>query len=144
MIEIQINKDVGSYDAKFIGPFTMRQTVCLCIAAPICWAIYKVLTPIMSLDVAGFFIAIPAGIAFLFGWTKPYGMRPEKFIRSIFVSLVLAPANRKYKTDNSKNDVADPHAVKAEDSQNSEEQDKVISQKPQKKPRYKVSADAVK
>lgn len=143
MIEIQINKDVGSYEAKFVGPFTMRQTICVAIAAPICWAIYKFMSPLVSGDVAGFMIAIPAGIAWLFGWTKPYGMRPEKFIRSIFINMVLAPANRKYKTNNSYIDIPVPEEKSAQPD-SSENSGKQVSGKKQKKPRYKVSPDAVK
>lgn len=143
MIEIQINKDVGSYEAKFVGPFTMRQTICVAIAAPICWAIYKFMSPLVSGDVAGFMIAIPAGIAWLFGWTKPYGMRPEKFIRSIFINMVLAPANRKYKTNNSYIDIPVSEEKSAQPN-SSENSGKQVSGKKQKKPRYKVSPDAVK
>lgn len=143
MIEIQINKDVGSYEAKFVGPFTMRQTICVAIAAPICWAIYKFMSPLVSGDVAGFMIAIPAGIAWLFGWTKPYGMRPEKFIRSIFINMVLAPANRKYKTNNSYIDIPVSEEKSAQPN-SSENFGKQVSGKKQKKPRYKVSPDAVK
>ena len=100
MIEIYINKDVGSYQAKFIGPFTLRQTICLAVASPFCWMIYKYLSPALSPDIAGFFVVIPAGIAWVFGWLRPYGMPMEKFLHSIFVSMVLAPSVRKYETVN--------------------------------------------
>ena len=134
MIEIRINKDVGSYDAKFIGPFTMRQTVCIVIAAPICWFIYKVLSPVVSSDVAGFFMAIPAAIAWMFGWLRPYGMRTEKFVQSVFITMMLAPANRKYKTKDAY-DVPDPEP---------ETQNSTGKNSKSKKSRYKVSPDAVK
>lgn len=153
MIEIHINKDVGSYEAKFIGPFTMRQTICVAIAAPICWFIYTTVSPKVSGDAAGFLMFIPAVIAWIFGWTKPYGMRPEMFVRSIFINMVLAPANRKYKTDNTVNDVV----YSMEEQQNLSESGVIIQQVPetaqsehtksskkQKKPRYKVSKDAVR
>lgn len=134
MIEIHINKDVGSYDAKFIGPFTMRQTVCIVIAAPICWLIYKVTSPVVSGDVAGFFMAIPAAIAWMFGWLRPYGMRTEKFVQSVFITMMLAPANRKYKT----RDAYDESELDTETKPESGKASK------NKKPRYKVSPDAVK
>ena len=47
-IEIKINKDVGSYEAKFIGPFTKRQDICIALAAPVCWWIYFGLAPVIS------------------------------------------------------------------------------------------------
>lgn len=97
-IEIKINKDVGSYEAKFIGPFTKRQDICIALAAPVCWWIYFDLAPIISKDIAGFLVFIPAVLAALFGWVKPYGMPMERFLRSVFISMFLAPAHRKYKT----------------------------------------------
>ena len=66
-IEIKINKDVGSYEAKFIGPFTKRQDICIALAAPVCWWIYFDLAPIISKDIAGFLVFIPAVLAALFG-----------------------------------------------------------------------------
>lgn len=154
MIEIHINKDVGSYEAKFIGPFTMRQTFCLCIAAPICWFVYKVASPVMSSDAAGFLLMIPAAVAWIFGWTKPYGMRPEKFIQSVFINMVLAPAIRKYKTEFRANDVVFSAAEKVMELPSdsviteSEPVDEDASQgntkKNRRRPRYKVSPDAVK
>lgn len=141
MIEIRVNKDVGSYEAKLIGPFTARQTVCVCIAAPFCWFIYHIASPVVSSDVAGFFMALPAAVAWLFGWTKPYGMRAEKFLQSVWVNMVLAPTHRKYKTVNiheqmfaAVENIPDPvKAVKRRDH---------IKKK--KSEHYKVSPEAVK
>lgn len=156
MIEIHINKDVGSYEAKFIGPFTMRQTFCVAAAAPICWYIYQTLTPVISSDSAGFVMFVPAVVAWIIGWTKPYGMRPEMFVRSIFINMILAPANRKYKSDNVLNDViyslekqavnSEENAEQAEPAEPAEEiiEPKSSSQKKtSRKPKYKVSKEAV-
>ena len=100
MIKVPLNKDVGSYEAKFVGPFTLRQSLCVLAAAPVCWGIYSGLTPILGGDIAGFLVLFPAALCWLIGWYKPYGMHTEKFIRSVFITTVLAPANRKYKTVN--------------------------------------------
>lgn len=100
MIEIRINKDIGSYEAKFIGPFTLRQTICILLAAPVCWGIYRTATPILGGDLAGFLVLIPAALCRMFGWSKPYGMHMEKFLHSIWVTTVLAPSKRPYKTEN--------------------------------------------
>lgn len=140
MIEIRINKDVGSYEAKFIGPLTMRQTICVCIAAPIAYFLYRTLSPLFP-DLAGFFVAIPAGIAWLFGWTKPYGMRCEKFIQSIFVNMFLAPSHRKYKTVNAHEKALAELAQKEEAANAAANQNHKTKQK---KTRYKVSSSAVK
>ena len=47
-----------------------------------------------------FFCFIPAGIAYAFGWARPYGMKMEQFLRSVFVNRFLAPTHRKYKCRN--------------------------------------------
>lgn len=100
MIEIRVTKDIREFEPKIVGPLTFRQLICLGIGAPICYVILKYLSPILTVDVAGFFCIIPAGAAYAIGWAEPYGMKMEKFLQSIFVNRVLAPANRKYKTVN--------------------------------------------
>lgn len=131
-IEIRINKDVGSYQAKFMGPFTMRQTVCVAIAAPVCWGIYFGLSPIFTTDIAGFLMVIPAAIAALFGWIKPFGMPMERFLKSVFITMFLAPASRKYVTVNRHEYALETLAAEA------------TPKKRKQKSRYKVSKEAVK
>lgn len=99
-MEIYINKDIGSFRAPLIGPFTFRQTVCIVIAAPVCWGIYHYFSPLISPDAAGCLVAIPAALAWAFGWLRPFGMTTEKYLKSIYVSTILAPSIRKYKTEN--------------------------------------------
>ena len=100
MIEIRIIKDTGAYDPKFLGPFTMRQCICLAVAAPIGAWIYTKLSPYLSKDIAGFLLAFPAALAWLFGWCRPYGMRMEQFLPSIFRNLILSSSHRPSKTEN--------------------------------------------
>lgn len=100
MIEIKIPKEINRYEAKFIGPFTLRQSVCLLIALPTCVVLYNALIAVAPSDVAMFICLIPAGIAFLFGWFKPYGMKLEVFLRTVFISAFVAPTKRKYCTEN--------------------------------------------
>ena len=100
MVEIRITKEIGNYEPRFVGPFTIRQTICLGVAVPACYFIYKWLTPIVTSDIAGFFCFFPGAAAALMGWVKPYGMHTEKFIRSVFVNQLLAPSHRAYKIEN--------------------------------------------
>lgn len=100
MIEIRMINDIGSYESKIFGPFTLRQFLSIAIAAPIGFVAYQTLSPYLTKDLAGFLLMIPAGIAYLFGWYKPYGMHFEKFMKSVFINTVLAPSHRKYKTEN--------------------------------------------
>lgn len=133
MIEIRINKDIGSYKAKFIGPFTLRQTICVCLAAPVCWFIYSRASGFLTVDAAGFITAIPAFAAWLFGWCKPYGIPMERFLKSAFVSAVLAPSVRKYRTVN-----------RQERALAVLEEADARSKKKSKKTKYKISKEAVR
>ena len=100
MVEMRITKEIGNYKPRVVGPLNFRQLICVGIAAPFCYFIYKFLSPHLTRDVAGFFCILPAAVAALFGWVHPYGMNTEEFIRSVFVNIFLAPSHRKYKTSN--------------------------------------------
>lgn len=140
MIEIRITKEIGDYDPKFVGPFSLRQTVCLVVGGIVCYYIYNVISPILTKDIAGFFCMIPAGIALLVGWVKPYGMRTEAFVQSIFTNIVLAPTNRKYKTVNQ----IERLLSIAELRENSELSAKQRKKQKQPKPKYKRDQSAIK
>ena len=133
MIKIPLNKDVGSYEAKFAGPFTLRQSLCVLAATPVCWGIYSGLTPILGGDIAGFLVLFPAALSWLVGWYKPYGMHTEKFIRSIFISTLLAPAHRKYKIQNHQAEMLAVLSAAATGTKQHE-----------KKAKYRVSKEAVR
>lgn len=152
-IEIHINKDIGSYEPKLIGPLTARQTLCVAIGAPFAWFIYKTASPVLTPDVATYLLAFPAIFVFAFGWLKPYGMRLEKFIQSVFINMFLAPTNRAYKTVNVHEKVfaiLERHAKEQEEASINAEQEehskkaKKQKNKTQKKPRYVISPAAVK
>lgn len=100
MIEVKIPKEIKRYEAKAAGPFTLRQLICLIICLPIGIAIYVFSKPYVGDTMAGFLVFIPGGAAYLFGWRKPYGMRFEKYMKTVFVNSVLAPTKRVYKTEN--------------------------------------------
>lgn len=100
MIEIKIPKEINRYEARFIGPFSLRQFICLLLGLPACVGLFLLLKPYVGPDLAGFFLVIPGGIAWLFGWYKPYGMKFEKYMQTVFVNSFLAPSKRVYKTEN--------------------------------------------
>ena len=81
MIEVRIPKELDQYEAKFVGPFTLRQTICLACAIPLGILIFNLARPHIGTDVAGFTAFVPAIIAYFFGWQKPYGMKFEVFLR---------------------------------------------------------------
>lgn len=100
MIEIRITKEITDYEPKLLGPLTLRQSACVAAGAPLCYLIIRYLGPLLTTEVAMFFCFIPAGIAYAFGWARPYGMKMEQFLRSVFVNRFLAPTHRKYKCRN--------------------------------------------
>ena len=100
MIEIEIPKDINKYEAKLVGPFTTRQTICFvlaCICGIPTFLFLKDKTPQDVSAIITMIIFIPF---VLIGWVKPYGMNFEKFAQSAFISNFVAPAKRKYVTMN--------------------------------------------
>lgn len=100
MLEAPIPKDIRKYDAKLIGPFTLRQLLCFLMACLLSFLSYKFLFDILGKDATIFLCFILSTPFIVVGWYKPYGMPLEKFLRSALISTVLAPKNRKYKTNN--------------------------------------------
>lgn len=94
-------KSLGSYDAKFLGPFTMRQSICLGIG----------LVPSALVGYAEFQSGLDIGFVFItvvlimliplflgFGEKITYGMKPEAFAKQYYIYRIQAPKIRKYKT----------------------------------------------
>ena len=138
-IEIKITKELGNYKPNLIGPFTARQALCLLIAVPVAIKIYTGLGAVVTKDVAGFFIFPIAVAAWFFGWKEPYGMPAEKFLQSIFVNVLLAPQNRKYKIENTYEGL-----VKIGKSLEKKEETEEKTKKKEKADKYQVSLKAIK
>lgn len=97
-IEREIPKDIKKYEPKLLGPFTTRQILCLVPGLGLGVLAYLLLKNFLSSDVCLFittFIVVPF---ILLGWFKPYGLPFEKFVKTVFISSVLSPPIRKYKT----------------------------------------------
>lgn len=148
-IEVPITKEITEYEPNLIGPFTFRQCICIAFCAPSCYFIIKYLSPYITTSVAMYFCFLPAAVAYLFGWAKPYGMRIEKFIKSVFVTRILAPQNRKYKTANTIENIL----KEAEQEWNSDELAKIMETETRKerkarlkkqKKKYTLSPLAIK
>lgn len=99
-IEIKIPKEINQYEAKAVGPFTLRQFFSLAACLPFCIGLFLLTKPYIGVDMAGFVAMVPGGVAYLFGWCKPYGMRFEVYMKTTFVNAFLAPRKRLYKTEN--------------------------------------------
>ena len=140
MVEMRITKEIGNYKPRVVGPLTFRQLVCVGIAAPFCYFIYKFLSPHITRDLAGFFCFLPAAVAGVFGWCHPYGMNTEAFIRSVFINVFLAPSHRKYKTENQFEQLSE----KLESDASAHGSDTQPSAKESKRKKYKRSKLAIK
>ena len=98
-IEKEIPKDIKDYKPKLIGPFTTRQILCFTPAAILAVGVYWGLKNVLSSDIRLFLVTI-IGVPFiLLGTYSPYNMPLEKFIKMIFISTLLSPLHRKYKTE---------------------------------------------
>lgn len=135
-IEIKIPKEINKYEAKFIGPFTLRQSVALVVALPVSVILYNLLRQYAPMELASIVCLVPAAAAYLFGWFKPYGMKFEEFLRSVFISSFVAPSKRKYKTEN--------YFAKLAEAIEKEERQAKESQKGKKKTKYKRSREAIR
>lgn len=138
MVEIRITRELGDFAPKLVGPLTGRQVLCVLAGAIPCYLMYTKLRQYMPIDVIGFFCIIPAGIAVAFGWIRPYGMKMEVFLRSIFITSILAPANRRYRGSNRTRKLFSA-IEKAELAAIEAEQGEKRKKKPQKQTKYKRS-----
>ncbi len=95
----QTQKDIGSYEAKFIGPFTTRQSIFFGVGALFA-AFFGYSAFKMGADAQTCFIIVALIMVpfVLFGWKKMYGMKMEDFLISYYFYHYKAPAVRKYET----------------------------------------------
>ena len=96
MIEVKIPQEINQYDAKLVGPFTMRQALCGGIAALLSYGIYNGMKGTVSEEtVIGLILLVSTPFALL-GWVKPYGMRFEKFFIGILFNTLISSPKRYY------------------------------------------------
>ena len=96
MIEVKIPQEINQYDAKLVGPFTMRQALCGGMAALLSYGIYNGMKGTVSEEtVIGLIMLVSTPFALL-GWVKPYGMRFEKFFIGILFNTLISSPKRYY------------------------------------------------
>lgn len=145
-ISIEITKDIQEYEPKVVGPLTMRQLLVVTCASPFMYFAYTYARPVLGKDLGTAAVFIPALIAWAIGWLKPYGMRVEKFIKTAFISHVVAPSIRKYKTENYFEQLQ-KEAIKMEEKEkikNNNSQKGKKQKKKKEKKKYKKSKLAIK
>lgn len=98
MIEIEMNKDVRTFEPKIMGPFTRRQLLSLVIAAAYAGPI-AILVPgdAMMKVLLGCILAIPA---ILCGFIDVLGLPLLQFITYCVIPSLVNPKVRKFKSEN--------------------------------------------
>lgn len=100
MIETKVPKDIRSYKTKIIGPFSLRQLICLVVAILVDGLAYLIISSMgiklsMNLVIYGvMFIDLPI-LAFII---EPQGMPMEKYIQKVLLTGFLKPSKRKAET----------------------------------------------
>ena len=95
-------KDVGTYEAKLMGPFTKRQVVCIGIGIVPTVLVASLLSA-LAIDgytiagVAMMFMVIPC--FFAFGSVLCYGQKPEDFLIEYYQYHLKSKKVRLYATD---------------------------------------------
>ena len=89
-IEMEIPKDISKYEAKIIGPFTLRQAVCTVPAVGIAVLAFTTLIKYIPKDVCIFMTIILVAPLLLCGYIKVYGMPFEKFAKMVFTSIAIS------------------------------------------------------
>ena len=94
MIETKVPKDIRKYKTKFIGPLTLRQSVCAAIAIVLDIIIYTfIIKPFnISQDLAFFIIFILDTIPLAFGKIDVLGMSLEQKLKYIIFNSILSPS----------------------------------------------------
>lgn len=162
MIQVEIPNSVSEYKAKFIAGLTGKQVALICFAGFAIFLDFKFIKPYLGETVAMVIAVIPAFLAAAFGWSNPYGMSFDKYLKSVVLQSVVAPKVRKARNTSSFMVPCDKNYVPIPDSQLSEEVlehvnyirekcgitvkeevDGKKKRKKEKKPKYKKSPAAI-
>lgn len=100
MIEREIVKDIKSYEPKFIGPFSLRQTVCVALGAASSFPVFFLLNRVFITEFSLLVASVVIAPFLVCGWYKPYDIPFEKFVYRYIKITLMTPSKRKYKTNN--------------------------------------------
>ena len=96
MIECAIPQDILKYKTKFIGNFSVRETVCIGLGGMAALASYFTLLSGLGTQPRMYISAFIAVPFFLFGFFKPLGQPLEKILIQIVYDNFICPPIRKY------------------------------------------------
>lgn len=100
MIIMPVPKDIRTVKAKFIGPFTKRQTMAIVPSAIIAVILFTLLGELVSSDVIIGAIVIFDTPVLLCGFVDVYGMPLWVYAKDVAIGKIFAPRNRPYETEN--------------------------------------------
>ena len=83
MIEAKMPKDIRVYETKLIGPLTLRQTICLCVAIFVDIVLYVTVIKPFHVNIRLVVYLIMFADVPIFAFTyKPMGMALEKYLKN--------------------------------------------------------------
>lgn len=123
-MRMKIPEDLSKIKSNLIGPFSLRQLICIGVAAPLVFLVIKYLAPYVGQDLCIVLCMIVAAPALAVGFCPREYLQNlyfEQFIKMMFTYNVLRPTHRKYKTQNSYKYIFDEY-----DKAQNEKQEKQI------------------
>lgn len=98
-ISRKTQKDVGRYQAKLVGPFTVRQSIFVGIAAVIAIITWNISDTFqISMENKVVTILVLASPVALLGFLNPYGMTCLEFLKQYYEYHILSSRKRIYQT----------------------------------------------
>ena len=102
-MQMKIPEDLSNIKSNFIGPFSLRQILCLGVAVPLVFIVIKYLTPYVGIDICIFLCMLVAMPALAIGFCPREYLQNlyfEQFLGMIINYNVIRPIHRKYKIKN--------------------------------------------
>lgn len=111
MIIMPVPKDIRTVKAKFIGPFTKRQTIAIIPSAIIAIIVFTLLGGYASSDIMIGIIAIIDTPILLCGFVDVYGMPLWVYAKDVAIAKIFGPRHRPYETENTYADFAKQNRI---------------------------------
>ena len=100
MIAVRIPEEIRKYKEKLAFGLTARQLICTIISGAVCVPLYWKCRNIIPEDILGWAIIIIALPLLSIGYVKINGVPMEKMAKIFFLTQIMYPVKRKYKTEN--------------------------------------------
>ena len=98
MIEVPMNDDIRKYQPKVLGPFNLRQLLCMILAITVAIPLWRFIN--MEVDDKVLLMCVILLPILACGWIKMDGLPFEKLLIRMVYFYLLAPKRRKYISEN--------------------------------------------